>query len=88
MFKYLSNHCITNNPDFYSEFNFHFTEGSPCINAGINLPGIWDEKDLDGNPRVQGGTVDMGCYEGPIPEPFLFIIYYLSFIIYYLRREN
>ena len=74
----LSNHCITNNPEFYSEFNFHFTEESPCINAGINLPNIWDETDLDGNPRVQGGTVDMGCYEGPIPEPGLFILSFFS----------
>jgi len=82
----LSNHCITNDPMFYSEFNFHFTEDSPCINAGINLPNIWDETDLDGNPRVQGGTVDMGCYEGPIPEPGLLIICYLSLIVYYLRK--
>ena len=78
----LSNSSITNNPDFYSDVNFHFIDGSPCIDAGTNLPGIFSEKDLDGNPRVLEGIVDIGCYEGPIPEPcyLLFIIYYLSFI--------
>jgi len=78
----LSNSSITNDPDFYSNVDFHFIDGSPCIDAGTNLPGIFSEKDLDGNPRVLEGTVDIGCYEGPIPEPcyLLFVICYLSFI--------
>ncbi len=35
---------------------------SPCINAGTNA-GIPPGNDLGGNPRVFGGTVDMGAYE-------------------------
>jgi hypothetical protein len=57
---------------------YHLAIGSPCINAGINESWMTSAKDLNGNPRIIGGTVDMGCYE-MVPEPF-----YLSFIIYYL----
>ncbi|MCK4359546.1 MAG: T9SS type A sorting domain-containing protein [Candidatus Cloacimonetes bacterium] len=45
--------------------DFHLTEYSPCIDAGnpdttgLNLPPF----DLDGNPRIYNGIVDMGCYE-------------------------
>ncbi|MFN8497388.1 MAG: right-handed parallel beta-helix repeat-containing protein [Anaerolineae bacterium] len=46
--------------------NLHLLAGSPAINAGdpdtTGLPGT----DLDGNPRVQGGRVDMGAYEGGV----------------------
>ena len=52
--------------------------GSPCVNAGNNADLPPDTLDLDGdgnttepipfdiggNPRVQGGTVDMGAWEG------------------------
>jgi len=41
---------------------------SPCINAGdpnyISEP---NETDLEGNPRIIGGRIDMGAYESPIP---------------------
>ena len=60
---------ISNNPmfEFASTGNYHLAFGSPCINAGTNAfaPMPWD---LDGNPRIVGGRVDMGCYEAPIPE--------------------
>ena len=45
--------------------NFRFFSDSPCINTGtpdtigLNLP----EYDLDGNPRIYDGRIDMGCYE-------------------------
>ncbi|MHC4633064.1 MAG: choice-of-anchor Q domain-containing protein, partial [Planctomycetota bacterium] len=40
--------------------------GSPCLDTGSNtteapLP----DTDLDGDPRIVNGTVDMGAYEGP-----------------------
>jgi len=35
---------------------------SPCINAGNNSY-VGTSTDLDGNPRINNGTVDMGAYE-------------------------
>ena len=35
---------------------------SPCINSGRNSYVSWP-LDFDGNPRIQGGTVDVGVYE-------------------------
>ena len=45
--------------------DWHFLPGSPCINSGSNevMGMLTDSLDLDGNPRVQDGRVDMGCYE-------------------------
>ena len=45
--------------------DYHFLSSSPCIDAGtpdttgLNLPPF----DLDGNPRIYNGIIDMGCYE-------------------------
>ncbi|MHC4756419.1 MAG: right-handed parallel beta-helix repeat-containing protein, partial [Planctomycetota bacterium] len=54
--------------DWYDDFwvggDYHLLEGSPCINAGnpsyVAEP---NETDLDGNPRVVNGRIDMGAYE-------------------------
>jgi hypothetical protein len=54
--------------------DLHLQSTSPCINAGLNAyaPG---PVDLDGNPRIVGGIVDMGAYEwaGLPPSPPQFV---------------
>lgn len=55
------------NPLFIDEVNhdYRLTENSPCVNTGIaDLSGMFlPDHDLDGNPRVCGSRIDMGCYE-------------------------
>ncbi len=71
---------ITNDPMFVSTnaMDYRLQYGSPCINSGTNVPNT--ATDLDGNPRIIGGTVDMGAYEY-VPEPFTVIGYQLSVIV-------
>jgi hypothetical protein len=76
---YLANCCttpqppgngnITNDPSFvdFANGDYHLLPNSPCINAGNNLF-VTVTNDLDGNPRIAGGTVDIGAYEYPSPE--------------------
>ena len=80
---------ISNNPQFVSISNFHIQATSPCRNTGTNLPYVYTTSDLDGNPRIIGGRVDMGAYEF-VPEPcyLLFIIYYLIFGFIMRKRER
>ena len=42
--------------------DFRLRFDSPCVNKGNNAAVTW-ESDLSDNPRVCGGTVDMGAYE-------------------------
>jgi len=43
-------------------FDFHLKAGSPAIDAGTNLPEVWE--DCEGASRPQGASTDIGCYEG------------------------
>ena len=49
-------------------FNYKLKSTSPCINAGNNSYAPMPV-DLDGNPRIFDGIVDMGCYESPYSIP-------------------
>jgi len=55
---------FTNAPVFISEAggNLRLQTNSPCINTGANGY-VAGSTDLDGRPRIIGGTVDLGAYE-------------------------
>jgi hypothetical protein len=61
---------ITNAPlfvDTNGRANLRLQPNSPCINAGDNSY-VTNATDLDGNPRIAGGTVDIGAYEYQWPQ--------------------
>jgi len=59
---------ITNAPLYvdYAGGNLRLQSNSPCINSGDNAY-VVGTTDLDGNPRIVGGTVDIGAYEYQTP---------------------
>jgi hypothetical protein len=63
---------ITNQPVFLGLTGgvFQLQSNSPCINAG-NSSYVVGSTDLDGNPRISGGTVDIGAYELQSPASVL-----------------
>ncbi len=65
----LSNGSISNAPGFVNPSgDFHLNGWSRCIGAG-NATIVTNSTDLDGNPRIINGAVDMGCYEKSIALP-------------------
>jgi hypothetical protein len=54
---------IPNDPGFsnFAAGNFNLTLPSTCINAGTNPPTV--QSDLEGNPRLVEGLIDIGAYE-------------------------
>lgn len=62
-------HSLSNAPLFVdaTHGDFRLSPESPCINAGRNSY-ITISTDRDGNPRIAGGTVDIGAYEFQNPQ--------------------
>jgi len=66
---------FTNPPLFMDRASgdFRLQPSSPCINAG-RTPNYWpiaNVTDFIGNPRISGGTVDVGAYEFQSPASLL-----------------
>jgi len=48
-------------------YNYRLDLGSPALDVGNNDPppgGLLGTLDLDGRPRIENTTIDLGCYEG------------------------
>ena len=48
--------------------DFRLTDRSPAIDVGAFLPAS-GTTDATGDPRVEGGAIDVGAYELPVPPP-------------------
>ena len=73
----LPNNSISNAPGFVNPAagDFHLNPWSRCIDAGDSAI-VTNSTDLDGNPRIVGAAVDMGCYENQ--SPFQGVAHYVS----------
>jgi hypothetical protein len=60
---------LSNAPLFVNQAggNLRLQSNSPCINSGSNASAP-SGPDLDGNPRIVGGTVDVGAFEFQAPQ--------------------
>jgi len=58
--------CYTDAPGFVSAGDYHLNPNSPCNDCGDNSYVPVGSTDLDGNPRIVGGAVDLGAYEYPV----------------------
>ncbi len=59
--------------------NYHIQPSSPCVNAGDN-GSVTGATDFEGQPRIQGGTIDIGADESDGTDwiPVLPTIYHVS----------
>jgi hypothetical protein len=58
---------IAADPQLAGQNNYHLTQGSPCIDAGVDpsswYDGVLVDRDFDGDTRPQGGAWDIGVDE-------------------------
>jgi len=54
---------ISEDPRFVGGSNYHLSIDSPCINTGTNAAQGLPDNDIDGEPRILYGVVDMGADE-------------------------
>lgn len=58
-------------PLTFEDNDYHLRQDSPCIDRGkISFWSGWPVGDLDGNCRLVGPTMDMGCYEAAASPDF------------------
>ena len=62
-----SNSLIGTDPLFFGPGDYHLQSGSPAIDAGTNTGA--PSYDLDGVPRPQGASVDIGAFEFEVDTP-------------------
>jgi hypothetical protein len=63
-------HGVDEDPQFVGADHFRLSSTSPCVNAGTNVSWLVGPTDLDGQPRILDGTIDIGAYEY-VGEAFL-----------------
>ena len=80
---------ITSTPDFVHHIlnNYRLSSSSACIDAGTNMPWMIGAHDLDNEPRIHDGIVDMGAYEY-VPEPGLLLFAVLISAFLACRRST
>jgi hypothetical protein len=71
-----TNGCISEWPGFIdpAQGNYQLVPGASVANRGIRLNWMTGAGDLAGNPRIQGGFVDLGAYEAPVVAGSIFTI--------------
>jgi len=62
---------LVEDPEFVDRTNgnYRLTPTSPCFDAGTNEAWMAVAADLDGNPRISHGTVDLGAWESTNTAP-------------------